>query len=83
MSRRASGVPKEHRCQALTRDSWGRPTNDRCPNHSYVQAGKWRLCARHAALYLLNECIRTADVKILPHARQPPNKNRFVGKDEV
>lgn len=80
---RGSAVPKEHRCQALTRDCWGRPTNDRCRNHSYVKAGKRKLCARHAALYLLNEALRTGGVKVLPHARQPPNKNRFVGEDEV
>lgn len=83
MNRRACGVPKDHRCEALVRDGWGRPTNDRCCNHAYVKAGKRRLCARHAALYLLNEAIRTGRVKVLPSARQPPNRNRYVNEDET
>lgn len=77
-------IVDERRCQALTRDCWNQPTNDRCHNHAhYIVKGK-RLCGRHAAWYWMEVSVREGNsaIKVMKFAKPPQNDIRFAGKDE-
>lgn len=76
-------VPKHLRCEALLRDCWLRPTNDRCGCHAHVALDGRRLCHKHAQMWALELLLRekrALEVAVMvPSLRCAP---RFIG-DEV
>ncbi len=77
-------VPEHLRCQALLRDSYMRPTNDRCRSHAYFDIDGRRLCAKHGEMHALEVMLKEGRAKesapSIPSLRCRP---RFVGEDEV
>lgn len=71
-------MPAAKRCQALLRDAWGRPTDDRCGCFAAFVIGARRMCGRHASLHSLQLAIDTGKAKPLPFARPAPAQVRFL-----
>lgn len=61
------------RCQALTNDSYQRPTNDQCTHHASVKfGGGIQLCCRHASIYALSIALDNGSAKMMPQVKVPP-----------
>lgn len=84
-SRRSApcSVADHKRCEALLRDSWLRPTNDRCRSHATVKIKGRRLCGKHGSAFALQVALKSGTAVEIPFSPKQYLSPRFMGEDEV
>lgn len=81
--RKPCRIPDEKRCEALLRDSYLRPTNDRCRAHASVKLRGRHLCGKHGSAFALQVALKTGAAIELPFSPPPRCAPRFANQDEL